>query len=84
MNQLVPICSLTLPMLVAGAGERASMRFLEFFAADIRSPHTCRTYAQANDHRALSGGDNVADLPVIARRNAHVAGWRYLSAEWLP
>jgi hypothetical protein len=27
------------PALVAVAGERASMRFLEFFAANIRNPH---------------------------------------------
>ena len=30
----------TVPALVAAAGERASMRFLEFFAANIRNPHT--------------------------------------------
>ena len=29
-----------LPVLVASAGERAGMRFLEFFAANIRNPHT--------------------------------------------
>ena len=29
-----------LPALVAAAGERALMRFLEFFAANIRNPHT--------------------------------------------
>jgi hypothetical protein len=27
---------------------------------------------------------NIADLPVIALRIAHVASWRDLSAEWLP
>jgi hypothetical protein len=31
------------PALVAG--ERASMRCLEFFAANIRNPHTRRAYA---------------------------------------
>jgi hypothetical protein len=36
-----------LPALVAGAGDRASMRFLEFFAANIRNPHTRRAYARA-------------------------------------
>jgi hypothetical protein len=40
MNQLVPLRSSALPELVAAAGERASMRFLEFFVANIRSPHT--------------------------------------------
>jgi hypothetical protein len=33
--------------LVAAAGERASMRFLEFFAASIRNPHTRRAYYRA-------------------------------------
>ena len=47
MNQLVPITSPTLPALVAAAGERASMRFLEFFAANIRNPHTRRAYGRA-------------------------------------
>jgi hypothetical protein len=36
----------TVPTLVA-AGERAGMRFLEFFAANIRNPHTRRAYARA-------------------------------------
>jgi len=42
MNQLVPITSATLPALAAAAGERASMRFLEFFAANIRNPTASR------------------------------------------
>ena len=29
-----------IPVLVTAAGERASMRFLEFFAANIRNAHT--------------------------------------------
>lgn len=41
MNQLVPIVrSCAVPALMAAAGERAGMRFLEFFAANIRNPHT--------------------------------------------
>ena len=48
MNQLVPIGSFQLPALAA-AGERAGMRFLEFFAANIRNPHTRRAYARAAD-----------------------------------
>ena len=35
------------PALVAVAGDRASMRFLEFFAANIRNPHTRRAYYRA-------------------------------------
>ena len=49
MNQLVPIGSFRLPALVAAAGERASVRFLEFFTANIRNPHTRRAYARAAD-----------------------------------
>ena len=30
------------PSLIAVAGERASLRFLEFFAVNIRNPHTRR------------------------------------------
>jgi hypothetical protein len=37
VNQLVPIGSPSLTALVSAAGERASMRFLEFFAANIRN-----------------------------------------------
>ena len=49
MNQLVPLRSSALPELVAAAGERAGMRFLEFFAANIRNPHTRRAYSRAAD-----------------------------------
>jgi len=49
VNELVPLLSSALPELVAVAGERASVRFLEFFAANIRNPHTRRAYARAAD-----------------------------------
>jgi site-specific recombinase XerD len=35
------------PALVTALGERASFRFLEFFTANIRNPHTRRAYARA-------------------------------------
>jgi len=47
MNQLVPLRLSTLPELVTAASERASMCFLEFFAANIRNAHTRRAYARA-------------------------------------
>ena len=34
-------------MLLAGASEQTRIRFLEFFAAQIRNPHTRRAYARA-------------------------------------
>jgi hypothetical protein len=50
VNQLViHSSSPAVPVLVAAAGERAGMRFLEFFAANIRNPHTRRAYARAAD-----------------------------------
>ena len=36
-----------LPVLVTAAGERASIRFIEFFAVTIRNPHTRRAYMRA-------------------------------------
>src|SRR5260370_6708459 len=47
MNQLVPLRASSAPSLVAAAGARASYRFLEFFTAQIRNPHTRRAYARA-------------------------------------
>jgi hypothetical protein len=42
LNELVALNSLTVLELVAATGERASMRFLELFALDIRNSYTCR------------------------------------------
>jgi hypothetical protein len=47
MTSLVPIDSPTVPELAAAAGARCSMRFLEFFAANLCNPHTRRAYASA-------------------------------------
>ena len=37
----------TVPAIIADAGERASMRFIEFFTANIRNPNTRRAYGRA-------------------------------------
>jgi hypothetical protein len=47
MNEIVPARQPSVPALVGAAGERASVRFLEFFAANIRNPHTRRAYYRA-------------------------------------
>ena len=48
MNQLVPITpSPSLPALVAQADARAQLRFMEFFAANIRNRNTRLAYARA-------------------------------------
>lgn len=46
-GQIVPIASPSLPALIVAAGEKVGMRFLEFFAANIRNSHTRRAYERA-------------------------------------
>ena len=36
-----------MPAVIAQAGEQASWRYVEFFTANIRNPHTRRAYARA-------------------------------------
>jgi site-specific recombinase XerD len=74
-NSLVPSSPVpVLPVLVAAAGERAGTRFLEFFAANIRNPHTRRAYARAVSDFLAWCGDNglrsIADVQPL-----HVATW---------
>jgi hypothetical protein len=48
MNQLAQIDrTRSLPALVTADGERAQIRFLEFFATTIRNANTRRAYARA-------------------------------------
>jgi integrase/recombinase XerC len=63
MNQLVPFRTTNItPVLVAAASERAQLRFLEFFTANLRNRDTRRAYTRAvceflawcNDHRVSS------------------------------
>jgi site-specific recombinase XerD len=73
MNQLVPIISRqSSPALIAAAGEQAQLRFLEFFTANIRNPHTRRAYAQAT--REFLGWCETAGVPSVdAVQPVHVA-----------
>jgi integrase/recombinase XerC len=74
MNQLVPLPSVTLPALVTAAGERAGMRFLEFFAANIRNPHTRRAYHRAADEfLAWCAAAGVRSIGAV--QPVHVATW---------
>src|SRR6202045_2324510 len=74
MNQLVPNTSPTLPAIVAAAGERASIRFLEFFAANIRNPHTRRAYYRAAEE-FLAWGASAGVPSIAAVQPVHVAAW---------
>jgi integrase/recombinase XerC len=52
-----------LPAIVTAAGERAQIRFLEFFAVSIRNGHTRRAYSRAVvDFLAWCEGRGVASL----------------------
>ena len=73
MNQLVTL-STPLPSLVTAAGPRAEIRFLEFFASNIRNANTRRAYYRACseflDWCAALGVPNIVDAQPL-----HVAAW---------
>jgi len=74
VSQLVPIGSSALPALVAAAGERASTRFLEFFAANIRNPHTRRAYYRAAEE-FLAWCAAIGVPSIAAVQPLHVSTW---------
>jgi site-specific recombinase XerD len=80
MNQLTPIAGpIRSPTLIAAAGERASIRFMEFFAANIRNPHTRRAYSRAvADFLAWCDALGVRSIAQV--QPLHVAGWIELQA----
>jgi integrase len=47
LQQNAPITAHLVPATVADAGERAGWRYIEFFTANLRNPHTRRAYARA-------------------------------------
>jgi hypothetical protein len=74
VNQLVAISSPALPALITTAGERASTRFLEFFAANIRNPHTRRAYYRAAEE-FLTWCASAGVPSIAAVQPLHVATW---------
>lgn len=74
MSRLALLSAPTVPALVANAGKRAGVRFLEFFAAQIRNPHTRRAYARAvREFLVWCESRGVASLPQV--QPLHVASW---------
>jgi site-specific recombinase XerD len=71
---IVALNSTGVPALVVGAGDRASMHFLEFFAANIRNPHTRRAYARAAEE-FLGWCASVSVRSIAAVQPVHVATW---------
>jgi hypothetical protein len=61
-----------LPALVTAASDRAEIRFVEFFAGQIRNPHTRRAYSRAVGEFltwcASAGGCEISDRPSQVRR----------------
>jgi site-specific recombinase XerD len=75
MNHLVlSPPALPIPALAAAAGERAQIRFLEFFAANIRNIHTRRAYAQAT-REFLAWCESAGVASIIDVRPLHVAAY---------
>jgi site-specific recombinase XerC len=70
----VRLASPAVPALVTAAGERASMRFLEFFAANIRNPHTRRAYYRAAEE-FLAWWTSAGVPSIGAVQPVHVATW---------
>jgi site-specific recombinase XerD len=61
------------PALIADAGEQAGWRYVEFFTANIRNPHTRRAYARACARFFVWIEDRGLALDTI--RPVHVAAW---------
>ena len=74
--------SAPLPALVINAGERASVRFLEFFASTIRNPHTRRAYAHAVSE-FLNWCAQAGVVSITAVQPLHVAAWIELQTQTL-
>ena len=69
-----------MPSLVMASGEHATLRFLEFFAANIRNPHTRRAYARAVAD-FLAWCEDVGVRSISQVRPLHVAGWIELQTQ---
>jgi site-specific recombinase XerD len=70
------------PALVASAGERAGIRFLEFFASNIRNPNTRRAYAYAvGEFLAWCAQAGVSSITAV--QPLHVAAWIELQTQTL-
>ncbi|MDB5397794.1 MAG: integrase [Rhodospirillales bacterium] len=63
-----------LPALVTAAGDRAEIRFLQFFAGQIRNPNTRRAYSRALG-AFLAWCNDVGVSSIAAVQPLHVATW---------
>ena len=65
---------LAVPAAIADAGDHAARRFLEFFAANIRNPHTRRAYYRAAEE-FLAWCASAGVPSIAAVQPVHVAAW---------
>ena len=74
MNQLATLTAVRTPTLIAAAGDRASYRFLEFFAGQIRNANSRRAYLRATSRfltwLEAQGVPSIADVTSL-----HVAAY---------
>lgn len=74
MNKIAPISNRQLPVLVTTSGERAKVRFVESFTANIHNPNTRRAYARAaSDFLAWCETCGVASIAAV--QPLHVETW---------
>ena len=63
-----------MPAVIQAAGGQAQMRFLEFFTANIRNPHTRRAYGRAvTDFLTWCSDQRVQSIAQV--RPLHVSAW---------
>jgi site-specific recombinase XerD len=78
-DKISPSARPLLPALIVAAGNHAGVRFMEFFAANIRNPHTRRAYMRAvTDFLAWCEDVGVQSIALV--QPLHVAGWIELQA----
>ncbi|KQQ55027.1 integrase [Pseudomonas sp. Leaf129] len=84
MSGIVLTGSITaqVPALISQAGERAGVRFLEFFTANIRNLNTRRAYARAANE-FLTWCSTVGVASITAVSPLHVATWIELQQQRL-
>ena len=74
MNDLIHRSAVGAPELIRAAGDRAEICFLEFFAANIRNPHTRRAYSRAvGEFLSWCAGAGVSSISGV--QPLHVATW---------
>ena len=74
MKAVISSPTFCLPALIASAEQAARVRYLEFFAATIRNPHTRRAYARSiGEFLGWCSSNGVTAIGAVAP--VHVGGW---------